>query len=49
MEDIKVEKDLVGISTHLGKEESEASTSEKNGKKIKETKSDGKYRVILKL
>ena len=35
-EAIKVEKDLASISIHQGNEESEASTSEKNGKKNKE-------------
>ena len=38
VESIKDENDLVAISTHPGNEESEASTSEKNGKKNKETK-----------
>ena len=49
MEAIKVEKDLASISSHQGNEESEASTSEKNGKKNKEIESDGKDRVILQL
>ena len=49
MEAIKVEKDLATISTHLGNEESEASTSQKNGRKNKETKSGGKDRVIFQL
>ena len=48
MEAIKVEKDLVAISHHPGNEESEASTLEKNEKK-KETKLDGKDRVIFQL
>ena len=48
-EAIKVEKDLASISTHWGNEESEASTSKKNGKKNKEVESDGKDMVILKL
>ena len=37
VESIKVEKDLVVISHHLRNEESEASTSEKNGKNNKDT------------
>ena len=41
--------DLATISNHSGNEESEASTSEKNRKKNKETKSEGKDRVILQL
>ena len=49
MEAIKVEKDLVAIYHHSGNEESKASTLENNGKKNKETKSNGKDRVILKL
>ena len=48
VEAIEVEKDLVAISNHLGNEESESSTSEKNGKK-NEIESDGKDRVILQL
>ena len=46
---IKFEKDLESISTHQGNEESEASTSEKNGKKNKEVVSDGKDMVTLQL
>jgi len=46
---IKVEKDLAAISTHPGNEESEASTSKKNGRKIKETELNGKDVVILQL
>ena len=49
VESIKVEKDLATISNHLGNEESEASTLEKNAKKNKETKLDGKDKVILQL
>ena len=49
LESIKVEKDLASISTHLGNEESEASTLEKNGIKNKEIELDGKDKVILKL
>ena len=49
MEAIKVEKDLVEISTHPGNEESEASTSENNGEKNKEIELDRKDRVILQL
>ena len=49
MEAIKVEKDLVEISTHVGNEESESHDLEKNGRKNKETKLDGKDRVILQL
>lgn len=49
VEAIKVEKDLASISTHQGNEESEASTSEKNGKKNKEVESDRKDMVILQL
>ena len=48
-EAIKVEKDLATISNHLGNEESEASTLEKNGKKNNEVESDGKDMVILQL
>ena len=47
-EAIKVEKDLASNSTHKGNEESETSTSEKNGKKKKEFESDKKDIVILK-
>ena len=46
---IKMEKDLEVISHHPGNEESESSTSKKNGKKNKDTKSDGKDRIILQL
>ena len=49
MESIKVEKDLAASSNHLGNEEGEASTLEKNGKKNKETELNGKYRLILQL
>ena len=49
LESIKVEKDLAAISHHPRNEESKASTSKKNGKKNKETKSNGKDRVILQL
>ena len=49
VEAIKVENDLVSISSHQGNEESEASTSEKNGKKNKEVELDEKYMVILQL
>ena len=49
VESIKVEKDLATISTHLGNEESEAFTLEKNGKKNKEIELGGKDRVILQL
>ena len=49
LEFIKVEKDLVAISHHLGNEESEASTLENNGKKNKEIELDGKDRVIFQL
>lgn len=48
-EAVKVEKDLASISTHRENEESEASTSEKHGKKNKEVKSDGKDVVIMQL
>ena len=48
-ESIKVEKYLASISTHQGNEESEASTSEKHGKKNKEVKSDQKDVVIMEL
>ena len=47
-EAIKVEKDLSSISTHRGNKESEASTSEKHGKKNK-VKSDRKNVVIMQL
>ena len=49
MEAMKVEKDLATISHHPRNEESEASTYKKNGKKNKETESDGIDRVILQL
>ena len=49
LEDIKVEKDLASISTNEGNEESEASTSKKNGKKNREIESNRKGRVILQL
>ena len=49
MEAIKVEKGLASISTHRGNEESEASTSEKHGKRNKEVKLDGKDVVIMQL
>ena len=49
IEAIKAKKDLAAISHNPGNEESEASTLENNGKKNKETESDGKYRVILQL
>lgn len=48
-EAIQIEKDLASISTHQENDESEASTSEKNGKKKKEAKSDGKDVVIMQL
>ena len=48
-EDIQVKKDLASISTHQGNDESEASTSKKNGRKNKEIESDEKDRVILQL
>ena len=48
-EAIEVEKDLASISTHQGNEESEASTSEKQGKKNKEVKSYRKDMVIIQL
>ena len=48
-EAIQIQKDLASISTHRENEESEASTSEKQGKKSKEVKLDGKYVVIMKL
>jgi hypothetical protein len=48
-EAIKVEKDLESIYTHQGNEESEPSTSKKNGKKSKEVKLDEKDMVILQL
>jgi hypothetical protein len=47
VEAIKVEKDLAAISNDPGNEESESSTSEKNGKKKKEAESDGKDMVIF--
>ena len=37
-EAIQIEKDLASISTHRDNDESEASTSEKQGKKNKELK-----------
>ena len=46
LEAIKVEE-LASISIHQGNEESEASTSKKNGKENKEVESDGKDMVIL--
>ena len=48
-EAIKVEKDLASISIHQGNKESEASTSENNGKKRKDVELDGKYMVSLQL
>ena len=48
-EAIQIEKDLASISTHRDNDESEASTSEKQGKKNKELKSDGKDVVIMQL
>ena len=48
-EAIQIEKDLASISTHRGNDEGEASTSEKQGKKNKELKSDGKDVVIMQL
>ena len=48
-EAIKIEKDLASISTHQGNEESEASTSKKQGKKNREVKSYGKDVVIMQL
>jgi hypothetical protein len=48
-EAIKIEKDLASISTHRDNDESEASTSEKQGKKNREVKSDGKDVVIMQL
>jgi hypothetical protein len=48
-EAIKVEKSLASISIHQGNEESEASASEKNGKKNKEVESDEKDMVVLQL
>ena len=47
-EAIKIE-DLASISTHRDNDESEASTSEKQEKKNREVKSDGKYVVIMQL
>ena len=44
-EAIQVEKDLASI--HRDNDESETSNSEKNGKKNREVKSDGKYVVIM--
>ena len=49
VESIKFEKHLAAISNHPGNEERKASTSENNGKKNKETKSEWKDRVILQL
>ena len=40
-EAIQIEKDLASISTHQDNDESEASTSEKQGKKNKEFKNKG--------
>ena len=48
-EAIQIEKDLASISTHRDNDEGEASTSEKQGKKNKELKSDGKDVVIMQL
>ena len=48
-EAIQIEKDLASISTHQENEESEASTLEKQGKKNKEVKLDGKDVVIMQL
>ena len=48
-EAIQIEKDLASISFHQDNDESEASTSEKQGKKNKELKSDGKDVVIMQL
>ena len=48
-EAIKIEKDLASISTHRDNDESEASTSEKQGRKNRDVKSDGKYAVIMQL
>ena len=48
-EAIQNEKYLASISTHRDNDESEASTSEKQGKKNKEVKSDGKDVVIMQL
>ena len=47
-EAIQIEKDLESISTHRDNDESEASTSEKQGKN-KELKLDGKDVVIMQL
>ena len=48
-EAIQIENDLLSISTHRDNDESEASTLEKQGKKKKELKSDGKDVVIMQL
>jgi hypothetical protein len=48
-EAIQIEKDLASISTHRDNDEGEASTLEKQGKKNKELKSDGKDVVIMQL
>ena len=48
-EAIQIEKDLASISTHRDNDESEACTSEKQGKKNREVKSDGKDVVIMQL
>ena len=48
-EAIQIEKDLATISTHQNNDESETSTLEKQGKKNKELKSDGKDVVIMQL
>ena len=48
-EAIQIEKDLTSISSHQDNDESEASTSKKQGKKNKELKLDGKDTVIMQL
>ena len=48
-EAIQIEKDLASFSSHRDNDDSEASTSEKQGKKNKELQSDGKDVVIMQL